>query len=87
MLLSQIIKEVAKSGIDAEKPLAVMFGNVISESPLIIRLSDKMHITLDELIPTAKIRSLKNGTHLILLRLAGGQQFLILDYLEAYYDT
>ena len=77
----QVIKRAAVSAVDAERPVEVSFGTVISENPVQVRLSMKLVLGPKQLIITERMKSLnlKKGDHVVMLRLQGGQSFLMMD--------
>ncbi|RAU98117.1 hypothetical protein DQG13_17645 [Paenibacillus sp. YN15] len=98
------IRQAALTGMEAGKPAAVMFGEVVSGNPLQVNVDQRFTLDADFLIlPESLIRleldlshthgstgsglndpvvirpGLQAGDKVILLRVQGGQQFLILD--------
>ncbi len=90
------IKKAAMDAIDASKPAAVMYGEVITADPLSVNIDQRFTLTADFLVvpesltkyevevdsQTITIRpGLLVGDKLLLLRMQGGQKFIILDKL------
>lgn len=98
------IRQAALTGMEAGKPAAVMFGEVVSGNPLQVNVDQRFTLDADFLVlPESLIRleldlshthgstgqgltdpvvirpGLQAGDKVILLRVQGGQQFLILD--------
>ena len=75
----EIIQQITKKLMEAEKPMQLMFGTVVSDGePLRVRLSEKVVLEEDMLIRTSG-RRYERGTHLILLRDHGGQRWYVLE--------
>ena len=85
--LIEAIKKAALDAVNATKPVAVLFGKVVSASPLKINVEQKMTLEGAQLILTRNVTDhptlggLKNGDEVILIRMQGGQQFLVIDRL------
>ena len=123
--LIQIIKQAATEAVEASNPTAILFGRVISTSPLQINVEQKMTLTKDFLILSKNVTdyqinvpvdtetgettiqraingenvnlthkhnikktitiTIKNGLakddNVILLRIQGGQKYIVLDKL------
>ncbi|MDF2934969.1 MAG: hypothetical protein K0Q90_342 [Paenibacillaceae bacterium] len=98
------IRQAALTGMEAGKPAAVMFGEVVSGNPLQVNVDQRFTLDADFLIlpeslarleldlshthgssgaaltdPVVIRPGLQAGDKVILLRVQGGQQFLILD--------
>lgn len=65
----------------ASKPCDVVIGTIVSESPLKVRINQKMALTSNfvSMTQTAKSRLLKNGDKVLMLRQSGGQRYYIMD--------
>ncbi|AEV17647.1 MULTISPECIES: DUF2577 domain-containing protein [Geobacillus] len=81
MSLIDLIKTVAVKAVEATNPVNVLFGTVVSESPLAIQIHQRLKLTEEFLVVTeqAEQANLKGGDKVILLRVQGGQQFVVLD--------
>ncbi len=96
--LNKLIKTAASEAIERSKPVNVVFGNVISVSPLQINLEEKITLSSAQLILTQNVMSysvnmtideqnytvnvdnaLAVGDNVALVRMQGGQKFLVLD--------
>ncbi|MFM9329181.1 DUF2577 domain-containing protein [Paenibacillus mesotrionivorans] len=98
------IRQAALTGMEAGKPMAVLFGEVISGNPLQVNVDQRFILDADFLIvpdsltrleldlshthgsggqglatPVVIRPGLEAGDKVILLRVQGGQQFLIMD--------
>lgn len=72
------IKEIALNAVESTKPVQVRRGKVLSESPFQVQLSQKEILTKDFLIALHGHEAFHKGDTLLLLRIQGGQQYLIL---------
>ncbi|QGQ93957.1 DUF2577 domain-containing protein [Paenibacillus psychroresistens] len=94
MKLLNLIKQASIGAVEAGNPMNVQFGMVSSMNPLEVNLDQRFTLeedflivpdTLTELIITIGSteytirRGLELGDKVILLRVQGGQQFIILD--------
>ncbi|WP_431818804.1 DUF2577 family protein [Bacillus pumilus] len=86
MKLSEAIKRLAVNAVDAQSPTELILGDVVSVSPLSIRLNenDKLIIPEDLLIWPARLDEgeddeLEEGDSVMILAMTGGQTFYILD--------
>lgn len=79
-MLSEKIKQLASLSNEAAVPMAIMFGEVQSPSPLQILVDNRFQIEGDMIILPKDI-TISNGDKAILLRNAGGQQFLVVGRL------
>lgn len=107
MSLVDLIKNVAVKAVEATNPVHVLFGTVVSESPLEVEIHQKLKLTEEFLVITERVTryevnlehnhggganaltglltntpiraGLKKGDKVVLLRVQGGQQFVVLD--------
>ena len=80
--LLQIIKKAAMDAVETSNPMRVVFGTIESTSPLKVKIEQKLSIGEFFLIQTdtyKKYTDKKIGDKLVLIRMQGGQQYLILD--------
>ncbi len=90
----EAIKKAAKDAIEASAPVAVMFGTVTKTNPLEVNVDQRFTLDADVLVQTAATTELKMtigsteytvrpglqvGDRVVLLRIQGGQKYLILD--------
>jgi Protein of unknown function (DUF2577). len=88
------IKQAAMEALEASKPVAVMTGTVTKISPLEVNVDQRFTLDADFLVQTAATAELKVtiggteyiirpglqvGDRVVLLRVQGGQKYLILD--------
>ncbi|PRS71029.1 phage portal protein [Bacillus sp. LNXM65] len=86
MKLSEAIKRLAVNAVDAQSPTDLILGDVVSVSPLSVRLNenDKLIIPEELLIWPARLDEgeddeLEEGDSVMVLAMSGGQTFYILD--------
>lgn len=76
-MLSDHIKKLARLSNDETVPMKIMFGSVEKASPLEV-LVDNRFLVDDEMLIVPDGLTLQVGERAILLRDAGGQQFLVM---------
>lgn len=83
--LIQIIKKISKQEREASVPSDLVIGIVAKISPLEIKISSKITIDSDffYLTQTANNRSLAVNDKVAMLRMSGGQMYLIIDKVVA----
>lgn len=86
MKLSEAIKRLAVDAVDAQSPMELILGDVVSVSPLSVRLNenDKLIMPEELLIWPARLDegeddALEEGDSVMVLAMTGGQTFYILD--------
>ncbi|MFP3421783.1 DUF2577 family protein [Bacillus sp. SIMBA_154] len=86
MKLSDAIKRLAVNAVDAQSPTELILGDVVSVSPLSVRLNenDKLIIPKELLIWPTRLDEdeddgLEEGDSVMVLAMTGGQIFYILD--------
>ncbi|KAF1680823.1 DUF2577 family protein [Bacillus mexicanus] len=86
MRLSEAIKHLAVGAVGAESPVELLPAEVVSVSPVNIRLNEnsKLIIPSDALIIPKRMQAgeddaLKPGDRIMTVALTGGQSFFILD--------
>lgn len=88
MRLSEAIKRLAVNAVDASSPIDLVIGEVTTVSPLNIRLNENSKLIIPEelLIWPKRLNrgeddELKAGDSIMVLAMAGGQSFYIIDKL------
>lgn len=82
MGLAETIKKAAIDAVEASNPVRVLFGEVLAENPLEIKVDQRFILTQEFLVITDTAEpKLTAGTKVILLRVQGGQQYVVLDKL------
>ncbi|MFS0727040.1 DUF2577 domain-containing protein [Paenibacillus sp. 1P07SE] len=94
MSMLDIIKRASVEAVDAGNPVAVFFGVVVASAPLKVLVDQRFTLPAEFLIVPERLteqrvsvgeadvlirKGLEVGHKLILLRLQGGQQYLIVD--------
>lgn len=77
--LIPLLKRIALEAVEASKPTVVLFGTVQSLSPLSIYLEQKRTITKNFIVITDKAKNLSVGDGVIMVRMQGGQKYIIID--------
>lgn len=77
--LIQLLKRIALEAVEASKPTVVLFGTVSGINPLSVYLEQKRTITKNFLIITDKAKDLAVGDGVIMVRMQGGQKYIIID--------
>ena len=76
--LLALIKQAAVDAVEQRKPVEIVFGTVVSLSPLQIRLSQKIVLQGEQIIRIDGLaQELTVGSRMALLRMQGGQRYLI----------
>lgn len=79
------IKKAGLGAVEAGNPVAILYGTVKSINPLEVIVDQRFPLTEDFLIVPERIRELvppnelKPGQQLLLLRVQGGNQYVIWD--------
>ncbi|WP_260989898.1 DUF2577 domain-containing protein [Paenibacillus xylanexedens] len=83
MAMIDVIKQIATQAVDAAGPVAIMYGTVSGTSPLEILVDQRFSLPKELLIVTETVSkySLTSGDQVLLLRMQGGQNFVVLDRL------
>lgn len=77
--LLNLMKEVGNDAVQSGSPCAVIFGKVIDLKPLKIKIEQKLVLGEKQLIKTEDSKKIKKNDSVILLRMQGGQKFIVLD--------
>jgi hypothetical protein len=77
--LIPLLKRVALEAVDASKPTVVLYGTVSGITPLTIYLEQKRTITRGFLVVTDKAKNLVVGDKVVMIRMQGGQKYIIMD--------
>ena len=82
------IKRIAEGVIESGKQCSVYTGEITSITPLIIKISDELSLST-QLVVTGRVQTMLNdgdlivGNSVALLRYQGGQNFLVMDGMDA----
>jgi len=89
-----VIKQAALDALEASQPVAIMFGTVTKINPLEVNVDQRFTIDADFLIVSESLTKyvlniggaeyvirpgLQAGDRVVLIRIQGGQKYLILD--------
>ena len=77
-----LLKHIKKAGTEAVAngaPCAVMFGQVTSVEPLKIKVEQRLLLGEKQLIQTENAQKIEEDDSVVLLRMQGGQKFIVLD--------
>ena len=76
-----VMKQAGASATDAKNPVTVCFGRVTSISPLKIQIEQKITLGMAQLVLTKRVveDALQNGDSVVLLRVQGGQKYVVMD--------
>lgn len=87
--LTNLIQQIASNTIESSMPCGIFFGAVTSTEPLEINVEQKMALGREHLILTSLVSSiddislnLRKNEKVMLLRVQGGQKFIVLDRLR-----
>lgn len=76
--LLKVIKEAAMEAVQQAEPMEVMHGTITQLEPLTIKVDQKMTLTKQFLMVTKEIEAGLTLGRVILIKLQGGQKYLIL---------
>lgn len=94
MALASLIKQASMGAYNASNPVSVMFGTVTKTNPLEVNVEQRFTLTRDFLVLTERLteyrttvdgneiiirRGLQAGDKVLLLRIQGGQQYVVWD--------
>lgn len=79
--LLKTMKTIAIEAIEAKKPVILQFGTVLSSSPLQVQIDQKLILSKMQLVATDTVitNGLSENDSVVLIRMQGGQKYLILD--------
>lgn len=76
----ELIKKAAVEAVAASKPVAIVFGKVISAAPLKIQVDQRLTLDGDFLVLTQTVSgTLAPGDRVLMLMAQGGQSYVVLD--------
>lgn len=76
--LLKVIKEAAMEAVRQAEPMEVVHGTVTKTEPLTVKVDQKLTLTKEFLLVTKEIKAGLTPGKAILLKLQGGQKYLIL---------
>jgi hypothetical protein len=81
MNMIDLIKQTAIKAVEATNPVNMLFGTVSNANPLEIEIHQKLKLPKEFLTMTelAASRNVSTGDKVVLIRMQGGNQFLVID--------
>lgn len=94
MVLVNLIKQASMGAFESSNPVTVLFGTVVKANPLEVNVEQRFTLTRDFLVLTERLteykttiagqeivirKGLQAGDKVILLRVQGGQQYIVWD--------
>jgi hypothetical protein len=76
------IKIAAVDAVESTDPCKVMYGRVTGESPITVRVEDRLVLQEKQLVFWVGTGLLKIGDMVLLIRVQGGQQFVVIGRVE-----
>lgn len=80
----EIIKKVALNAFEASKPVALMFGKVISTDPMKIQVNERLILTSEFLVINGEV---VEGDSVTIFRCQGGQKYVVLGTRTGYVEN
>lgn len=77
--LLESIKKAAVDAVDASNPTAVLIGTIKSLDPVTMDIEQRLSLGPMQIIITKKISDLVVGDIVVILRVQGGQKYVIID--------
>ncbi|MFD0959798.1 DUF2577 domain-containing protein [Paenibacillus chungangensis] len=76
-----LIKQAGLGAVEAGNPVQLLFGEVVSAAPFRVQVDQRFTLPPEFLImpESLSLRGLQQGDKLILLRMQGGQRYLLVD--------
>lgn len=79
MSMLDILKETALEVVEAQNPVNVLFGTIRKTKPIEVYVHQKLTLSNEFLVMTETTKELTVGDRVVLLRVQGGRQFVVLD--------
>jgi hypothetical protein len=79
MNLLGLIKTAGMDAVGATNPVTVMFGTITKTNPLEVDVEERFTLPEDFLVVTETAKELTTNDKVVLLRVQGGQQFVVID--------
>lgn len=81
MGLLDSIKQAAAGTIEDSNPVAIHFGTITQQNPLEVNVDQRLILSEDFFVLGEDVRqkNLRTGDTLLLLRVQGGQSYVVLD--------
>ncbi|MBN3523097.1 DUF2577 domain-containing protein [Paenibacillus apiarius] len=93
-MMLDIIKKAGAGAVEASSPVALLYGEVLSVSPLQVQIDQRFTLPASALVITEQLKEykvhigaeeitirqgLRSGDRLLLARMQGGQSYIALD--------
>lgn len=76
----KIIKQAAIEAVEASNPVNVLFGVISGTAPLTVRVDQRFSLSQEFLVvPKRLANTFDVGENVLLLRMQGGQRYVIFD--------
>ncbi|RJE84271.1 DUF2577 domain-containing protein [Paenibacillus sp. 1011MAR3C5] len=81
MSMLELIKKAGAGAVEASNPVNILYGEIVSVHPLSVRVDQRFTLPAGFLILTESLalRGLEQGDRVLLLRMQGGQRYVVLD--------
>lgn len=79
VFLLEKIKQAAIEAINSTDPVTVRYGTVTGTNPLIVKVDQKLVLRKAQLVVTKTAENITTGDKVVLLRVQGGKQYVVLD--------
>ena len=79
--MTDLIKKIALEVVETSNPVKIVFGTMLSTSPLKIKIDQKLTLGSTNLIIPKSVSDdpLVTGDSVIMIRMQGGQQYVVID--------
>lgn len=79
--ITNTLRKLILETVENTKPTAIFFGTITKSSPLEIQIDAKLTIPTANLVltETARMKKLKVGDEMIIIRKHSGQKFVVID--------
>lgn len=76
----KLVKKTALEAVNASRPTNVVFGKVINDSPLKIKIDQKLVLSSAQLVLCENVTNFLNvGEEVVLIQMSGGQKYVVID--------
>ena len=78
--LLNVMKQAGLNANEANRPVNVCFGKVVSLSPIKINIDQKLTLGAMQLVLTQSVAdTLADGDTVVIIRMQGGQKYVVID--------
>ena len=75
----KLIKKAAIDAVAASKPVTLCFGKIVTSLPIRIDVEQKIILGENQIVLTQSMERMLPGDEVVLLRIQGGQKYIVLD--------